>query len=67
MNMLKQEGEEKKDSNPMKVFKRDRTKKYVCEICSHQFNWNKNSFWFGKRDSEPEFVVCSEKCKKKIK
>lgn len=37
---------------------------YTCSICKEEFEWNKESAWFGTIESA-ECVVCSDECKEK--
>ena len=47
------------------TFKRDKSKKYVCNTCSKQFNWDRHCWWFGSLDKTPEKYFCSDSCKDK--
>lgn len=53
------------------VFKKDPSKKYTCDNCDKQFNWNKNSIRYGKQEyktvkeqRQDEKIFCSNKCNK---
>ena len=48
----------------MKVFVRDKTKKYTCDICQSQFNWSEECWQYGTAE-DAEAVLCSTKCKDK--
>lgn len=51
------------------VFRKDKTKKYVCTICDKQFNWNNGCWWYGRDESpegyeeKPNATLCSDTCK----
>lgn len=53
------------------VFKKDKTKDYVCDNCSKQFNWNNESRYWGKmeyktiQEEKERKFFCSEQCAKK--
>jgi hypothetical protein len=59
----------------MKVsFVRNPLKKYVCDNCGTQFNWDKNSLRYGKAEyktiteqKKDEKYYCSKRCTENLK
>ena len=47
-------------------FKKDPTKKYICNSCGTQFNWSKDSSYFGTTE-QADYVFCSDSCRDKHK
>ena len=44
------------------AYKNNQQYKYMCDVCGTQFNWNKQSSYYGKQD-ESEAVFCSKDCR----